>query len=119
MFEVTICSTDGKALRRFDLSRLRGEGAGARVLIGRADDCDIRIKSSSISRHHCAIEIDDGDWVVRDLGSTLGTNVDGVQISEAAIVPGLKVVIGPAVLMFEPAANRVAAEIGKELEDRE
>lgn len=117
MYEVTICSADGKALRRFDLSRLRAEGS--RVLIGRAEDCDIRIKSSSISRHHCAIEIDDGDWVVRDLGSTLGTNVDGVQISEAAIVPGLRVVIGPAVLMFESAANRVAAEIGRELEGRE
>lgn len=117
MFEVTICSTDGKALRRFDLSRLRSDGA--RLIVGRAEDCDIRIKSSSVSRHHCAIEIDDGDWVVRDLGSTLGTSVDGVQIAEAAIVPGLKVVIGPAVLMFESAVNRVAAEIGKELESQE
>jgi pSer/pThr/pTyr-binding forkhead associated (FHA) protein len=117
MFEVTVCTTDGKALRRFDLSRLRGEGA--RVLIGRADDCEIRIKSPGISRHHCAVEIDDQDWVIRDLGSTHGTRVDGVQISEAAIVAGLKVDIGPAVLMFESTAGRVAAEIGKELEGAE
>jgi pSer/pThr/pTyr-binding forkhead associated (FHA) protein len=89
------------------------------VLIGRADDCEIRIKSASISRHHCAIEIDDKDWVIRDLGSTHGTLVDGVQISEAAVVPGLKVVIGPAVLLFEASAGRVAAEIGEELEEKE
>jgi pSer/pThr/pTyr-binding forkhead associated (FHA) protein len=117
MFEVTVCTTDGKALRRFDLSRLRAEGA--RIVIGRSEDCEIRIKSPSISRHHCAIELDDQDWIIRDLGSTRGTTVEGVQISEAAIVPGLKVVIGPAVLLFESSASRVAAEIGKELEGKE
>jgi pSer/pThr/pTyr-binding forkhead associated (FHA) protein len=116
MFEVTICSADGKTLRRFDLSRLHDDGA--RVVVGRAEDCEIRIKSPSISRHHCAIEIDDHDWIIRDLGSTHGTMVDGVQISEAAVVPGLKVVIGPAVLLFQSSTSRIAAEIGKELEGK-
>lgn len=124
MFELTVCTTEGKPLKRFDLSRLidAAEGAaatggvGSRVVVGRAEDCDIRIKSSSISRHHCAIELDEDDWVIRDLGSTHGTLVEGVQISEAAIVPGLEVVIGPAVLKFESAANRIAQDVEQELE---
>lgn len=116
MFEVAVCTVEGKELRRFDLSTLPDHGG--RVVIGRAEDCDIRIKSSSISRHHCAIELDEEDWVIRDLGSTHGTVVEGVQISEAAVVAGLTVVIGPAVLRFESAASRVAAQIGRELRGR-
>lgn len=122
MFEVVVCSAGsgpgaGRELRRFDLSRLTERGQ--RVVIGRAEDCDIRIKSPAVSRHHCAVEIDDGDWIIRDLGSTHGVEVEGVKVSEAAIVPGLEVVIGPAALRFQSAAARVAAEIARELgEDR-
>lgn len=113
MFELAVCTSTGKELRRFDLSRLCA--TGGRIVIGRAEDCDVRIKCASVSRHHCAVELDEGDWLVRDLGSTHGTVVDGVQISEAAVVAGLKVIIGPAVLRFEPSAARVAAEIGREV----
>lgn len=118
MFEVTVCSATGETLRRFDLSRLAA--AGGRAVIGRAEDCDIRIKSGGVSRHHCAVELDEGDWVIRDLGSTHGTLVEGVSIAEAAIVSGLEVVIGPAVLKFASVANhasRIAAEIGRDLAD--
>ncbi|MCC6322755.1 MAG: FHA domain-containing protein [Phycisphaerales bacterium] len=110
MYELVITTRDGTPLRRFDLSRLgttghatrAGTGLGTgRLLIGRAADCDIRIRAASISRHHCAVEVDeDSDWVIRDLGSTLGTMVEGVKISEAAVEPGLTVQIGPAVLRF-------------------
>lgn len=111
MFQLTICTRDDRPLRSFDLSRL-GQAGGAgragtggcmgRLLIGRADDCDVRIRSAAISRHHCSVEIDeDNDWVIRDLGSTLGTVVEGVKISEAAVVAGLRVEIGPAVLIFK------------------
>lgn len=127
MYELSVCTTSGQVLRRFDLSRIGQAGAKgrtgtggivARVLIGRADDCDIRIKCSSVSRHHCSVEMDeDDDWVIRDLGSTHGTVVEGVKISEAAIVAGLTVEIGPAVLRFEPRAANVGAEIARELED--
>lgn len=108
MFDLVVCTRDGMPLKRFDLSRLKpgGQESGdqrvARVLIGRAEDCDIRIRCSSISRHHCAVEVDqDADWVIRDLGSTHGTVVEGVKISEAAVNAGLTVEIGPAVLRFE------------------
>lgn len=108
MFDLVVCTRDGLPLKRFDLSRLETGGREgiaqgvARVLIGRAEDCDIRIRCSSISRHHCAVEVDqDADWVIRDLGSTHGTVVEGVKISEAAVSAGLTVEIGPAVLRFE------------------
>lgn len=44
--------------------------------IGRDDNCDLRIKCDRVSRYHCAI-ITDPEVVVRDLGSTNGTLVNG------------------------------------------
>lgn len=116
MYELTICNQAGQVLRRFDLAR--AEEAHKRVLIGRADDCDVRITHGMISRHHCAvepIEDDEQEWIVRDLGSTHGLAVNGQRVPEVSIKPGLEVVIGPAVLKFQLAASRVASQIKAEL----
>jgi pSer/pThr/pTyr-binding forkhead associated (FHA) protein len=113
MYELIICSSNGKPLRRFDLSP--AEQAHKRVVVGRAEDCDIRIASSAVSRHHCAIEPDEGDWIIRDLGSTHGVELEGVKIEQTGVKDGLEVRIGPAVLRFQAAATRVAAEIAREM----
>jgi len=118
MYEMSICSGTGQVLRRYDLSRVAS--AGKRVLIGRAEDCDVRIKNSAVSRHHCAIEAaDEDEWVLRDLGSTLGTTVNGERISEVEIEAGLEVFIGPAVLKFEWVSSRIASDIAREIEGEE
>ncbi len=114
MYEMSICSGSGQVLRRYDLSRV--SSAGRKVLIGRAEDCDVRIKNSAVSRHHCAIEaIDEDEWLLRDLGSTLGTTVNGAKISEIEIEEGLEVCIGPAMLKFETVNSRIAADIADEI----
>jgi pSer/pThr/pTyr-binding forkhead associated (FHA) protein len=116
MYELVICTSDGKTLKRFDLSR--AETARKRIVIGRAEDCDVRITSPAISRHHCAIEPDqdgDEDWIIRDLGSTYGVEMEGVKIAQADIKDGLEVRIGPALLKFRAASARVAAEIAREV----
>ncbi len=115
MYELIVCTNDGKTLKRFDLSRV--EQARARVIIGRADDCDIRIACPSVSRHHCAIELDEGDWIIRDMGSTHGVEMNGARIAQADLKDGLQVKIGPAVLKFQAQTARVAAEIARELGD--
>jgi pSer/pThr/pTyr-binding forkhead associated (FHA) protein len=38
-------------------------------LIGRAADCDPRLRNPWISRHHCLLTIQDGQVFVRDLRS--------------------------------------------------
>ncbi len=122
MFELTICNGKGEVLRRYDMDR--AERAHRRVLIGRADDCDVRIAHAMVSRHHCSIEpVDDGEggdeeWIVRDLGSTHGLTVGGQRVPEVTLRPGLQVVIGPAVLKFDLAAKSAAAQIRAELGER-
>ncbi len=51
-----------------------------KFLIGREHDCHLRPNSESVSRHHCAITIDDFSVRVRDLGSSNGTHLNGTRI---------------------------------------
>lgn len=115
MFELIIRTPAGEALKRFDLARL--ERTRGRVVIGRASDCDVRIAAGAISRHHCAIEPDEDDWIVRDLGSTHGVELEGAKIAQTRIVDGLKVSLGAAVLEFR--ASSLATPGGAGTHDRQ
>lgn len=48
--------------------------------VGRHDDCVIRIRSSQVSRRHCEIFEADDRLMVRDLGSSNGTYVNGQRV---------------------------------------
>jgi adenylate cyclase len=59
-----------------------------RILIGRRDDCDIRLEFANISGKHCELVWDGNLWLVRDLQSANGTKVNGEKIQKHAIYPG-------------------------------
>jgi pSer/pThr/pTyr-binding forkhead associated (FHA) protein len=48
--------------------------------IGRHDDCLIRIRSTQVSRRHCEVFEDKGKLMVKDLGSSNGTFVNGKRV---------------------------------------
>ena len=78
-----------------------------KFLIGREQDCHLRPGSESVSRHHCAITIDDFTVRVRDLGSSNGTSINGkriIGVHEAK--PGDALQVGN--LDFEIVFNEVA-----------
>ena len=54
---------------------------GEMVVIGRSSSCDIHVPDSEMSRRHAEVSSHNGDVVVRDLGSTNGTSVNGSMIS--------------------------------------
>ncbi len=56
--------------------------------IGRNPENDLQIPDSSISAVHCEIVVSNNGILVRDLGSTNGTFIDGVQIGESIAKPG-------------------------------
>jgi predicted component of type VI protein secretion system len=73
---------------------------GPKFFIGRAEDCQLRPRSDLISRHHCAVLIEDNFVAVRDFGSKNGTHVNGERVSgERELKGGDKLKIGP--LEFE------------------
>lgn len=49
-------------------------------VIGRGDDCSIRVQSATISRRHGELNFEEGRWMVADLNSASGTWVDRMQI---------------------------------------
>jgi pSer/pThr/pTyr-binding forkhead associated (FHA) protein len=64
------------------------------TIIGRREDCDLRIPLGEISRKHCRI-LQDGDSLrVEDLGSSNGTYHNGTRVQEAVISPGDTIQIG-------------------------
>jgi predicted component of type VI protein secretion system len=56
-------------------------------LVGRREDCDIFLDHKSISKLHCVVARTDGLLLLRDLGSTNGTRVNGQRVRRAALLP--------------------------------
>ena len=57
------------------------------TLVGRAEDTDVRIDHKSISKLHCALLLSADLLVVRDLGSTNGTRVNGQRVRRGTLLP--------------------------------
>lgn len=57
------------------------------TLIGRKEDCDVCLNHKSVSKIHCVLVKTDGLVLLRDLGSTNGTRVNGQRVRRAALLP--------------------------------
>jgi two-component system, NtrC family, sensor kinase len=56
--------------------------------IGRVEDNAFQIADASVSSHHCIISLKGSEVVVKDLGSTNGSFINGEQITEATLKVG-------------------------------
>jgi pSer/pThr/pTyr-binding forkhead associated (FHA) protein len=76
---------------------------GAPVLIGRANDSTLVLEDDYASTRHARISLQDGRWVVEDLGSTNGTYLDRGKVSGPTPVPlGVPIRIGRTSLELRP-----------------
>src|SRR5271155_3166149 len=57
------------------------------IVVGRKEECDLRLDHKSVSKMHCIIVKTDGLLLLRDLGSTNGTRVNGQRVRRAALLP--------------------------------
>jgi predicted component of type VI protein secretion system len=60
----------------------------AMVVVGRHPNCDTRLDSLRVSRHHCCMMQESGEVVVRDLGSTNGIRINGQRVEMGRLRPG-------------------------------
>ena len=71
-------------------------------LIGRTADSHLYLPNDRFfSRHHCLLEVSPPRCLLRDLGSTNGTFVNGQKVAEAALQNGDKIQGGETVLLVE------------------
>lgn len=96
--------------------------APGRILIGRHPACGIVLDAVSVSRHHAAIEIDERDVWIEDLGSRNGTLVDGRPIlGRRPLAAGEQIQIGDQRLRMTSAGSspkgRDAAALSHSIHD--
>ncbi|WP_345544310.1 DUF3662 and FHA domain-containing protein [Microbacterium jejuense] len=77
----------------------------SRTVIGRGSDADITVADSGTSRRHVEILWDGERAMVRDMGSTNGTMLDGRKVTEAALPPDSTVRIGRTDIVFRVVAQ--------------
>jgi diguanylate cyclase (GGDEF)-like protein len=70
------------------------------VTIGRAPGCEMQIDHRSVSRMHCTVWCEQGQFHVRDLGSTNKTLVNEHAVDKSELKDGDTIAIGEIVLKF-------------------
>src|SRR5438132_7996883 len=70
-----------------------------RCQLGAAEGNDLRVDDATVSRFHCEVGVERGIASVKDLGSSNGTFVDGLQIKEAYLREGSRLRLGPKVTL--------------------
>jgi pSer/pThr/pTyr-binding forkhead associated (FHA) protein len=70
------------------------------IVLGRSKDCDIRVSDPNVSRRHAEIRPDGVGWMIVDLDSTNGIEVDGKRVKELALEDGAHFTVGTTEVSF-------------------
>ncbi len=108
--------------RKEDGSVLKLEFSDQPLTLGRSKQADIQITDDEISRIHCSIQIQHGDYVITDLGSTNGTFVNDQRVEIAKLKRGDRVRVGNTLFEFEiprtKGATTILRDVEKEMAER-
>jgi phosphoserine phosphatase RsbU/P len=74
---------------------------GTSLVLGRAGDCDVVVNDAAASRRHLEIYARGGEYRWRDLGSTNGTLINGLDIRQGMLDDGDELQIGQTIYRFE------------------
>jgi len=71
------------------------------TVLGRAQDCDIRLADPNVSRRHAELRQEETSYWIVDLGSTNGMEVNGRRLRQAKLEDGDRVTLGSSDVIFE------------------
>jgi two-component system, NtrC family, response regulator GlrR len=74
--------------------------------VGSGEGNTLVIDDPTVSRFHCELRIEDNRVMVRDLGSTNGTFIDGVRIRDGYLKDGSRLKLGTAEVEFKLEGTR-------------
>lgn len=82
-----------------------------RTTVGRMEDNNFPIAEPSVSSHHCEILRKENEVVVKDLGSTNGTFINGDPVTKDTVLrPGQTLRLGSVEMRLENGAPPAAAK---------
>jgi adenylate cyclase len=89
---------------RLEIGRKDGREESVEVgvipfVIGRKG-ADLDLRDASVSRRHCEISAADEKWIVRDLGSSNGTFLNGKRVETHALAEGDRLTLGRTEIVF-------------------
>jgi DNA-binding NtrC family response regulator len=70
------------------------------LVFGRGRGCDVTIPDPLISRQHCLIYIEDGQPIVKDLGSSNSTMLNGRPVTQSALRAGDELAVGNTIFVL-------------------
>jgi DNA-binding NtrC family response regulator len=79
----------------------------APVMVGRAPYNQIVLDDVSVAAEHFRVQRERDGWLLYDLGSPLGTFVDGERVKRAWLKPGVEIRAGAVTLRFTSQKERV------------
>ncbi|MFI5306802.1 MAG: sigma 54-interacting transcriptional regulator [Polyangiales bacterium] len=80
---------------------------GDLLRIGKNPDNDLVLTDTTVSREHCEIVRDEKGYLLRDLGSTNGTLLEGAEVREGYLRPGGVITVGRIELRVRTYAERI------------
>jgi pSer/pThr/pTyr-binding forkhead associated (FHA) protein len=84
----------------------RGEGTGkdhalaGACVVGRHASAQFVLEDPLVSRNHFRVLLEDGAWMLYDLGSRNGTVVNGARVTSRPLADGDRIVVGATELEF-------------------
>ena len=83
-----------------------------KVLIGRHSHNEINLRDGSVSRHHAMIVPESGNWILVDLNSTNGTQVNGESVKHRRLDDGDVITVGNFRIEFRGGRDSAAGQVG-------
>jgi len=71
------------------------------TVIGRGENCDLRVPLLSVSRRHCELRFQGAAIKVKDLASSNGTYVNNSRVTEVDLRAGDRLAVGPIVFTLQ------------------
>lgn len=89
------------------------------IIVGRDEDCQLRLSSSLVSRRHCILDVrPDGIWI-RDLASQNGTYVNDVAVMEPLLLRAGDILrVGAALFQVPESEPQTTKPKSKKAADR-
>lgn len=105
------------SLRKCQLVVIDGPNRGKKLTlnknvtkIGKRENNDLIVTDKTVSRNHMEIEYQQDSFLLRDLGSTNGTYLNGSKVKEVYLTPGDLIKIGSSTIEFEAFDEKIKIE---------